>query len=185
MQCQLNGVSVNDMPKFLVKNPMVNDHTVIILSNTDDSSLLIPLMLHGITSYFPVRAVTLSEYKSDVIPKFHLTAEAQMWDPSLSSYSLQEECMLNFRGQIVSTVTSTRGQITMQVNATSSSLVTSYCVVDATENDNFGIHLDRFPLLVPAGWQLSIMTSLQSIGAFPWTVQRSQYNVLPSAVSIQ
>ncbi len=59
-------------------HPTVNYHVVIILSIIDDSSLLIPLMLQGVTSYFPVQAVTLSEYNSDVIPKFHLTAEASI-----------------------------------------------------------------------------------------------------------
>ena len=98
MQCRLNGVTVNDVPKFLLKDPTVNDHAVVIPSDIDESSLLIPLMLQGVTSYFPVRAATLSEYESDVIPKFHLTAEAPIWDPGSSTFSVQEERMLDFRG---------------------------------------------------------------------------------------
>ena len=31
MQCCLNGVTVNDVPKFLLKNPTVDDHVVIQL----------------------------------------------------------------------------------------------------------------------------------------------------------
>ncbi len=69
----------------------------------------------------------------------YLNAEAQTQDPGLSSYSLQEDSMLNFRGQIVSNVTTTRGQITMQVNAVCSSLAVSYSVVGATDDNNFGI----------------------------------------------
>ncbi len=84
----------------------------------------------------------MSEYESDVIPKFHLTAEAPVWDPGSSSYSLQEDIMLNFRGHIVSTVTMTRGQMIMQVNAVCSSPFASYCVVDATDDNNFGIYLE-------------------------------------------
>ncbi len=98
MQCHLNGVTINDMPKFLLKNPTVDDHAVIVPSNVDDSLLQISLMLQGITSHFPVQAATLSEFKSDVILKFHFTAEALIWDPSLSSFSLQEDSMLDFRG---------------------------------------------------------------------------------------
>ncbi len=37
MLSHLNSVSVNVMPKFLLKNPMVNDYTVIIPSDTNDS----------------------------------------------------------------------------------------------------------------------------------------------------
>ncbi len=48
MQCHLNGVSIDDVPKFLVKNPTVNDHVVIIPSDIDDSPLLISLTLQGI-----------------------------------------------------------------------------------------------------------------------------------------
>ncbi len=88
--------------------------------------------------------MTLSEYNSDVIPKFHLTAEAPVWDPDPSTYSLQEDSMLDFRGYIVSTVTTTRGQITMQVNAVCRSPFISYCVIDATDDDNFGIYLESF-----------------------------------------
>ncbi len=140
----MSSVSVNDMPKFLVENPIVDDHAIFFLSDTNDSSLLILFMLQGVTSYFPVRAATMSEYKNDIIQKNHLTAESLILDPSLSSYSLQEEYILDFRGQIVSTVSMTRGQITMQVNAVSSSPFASYCVVDATDDDNFGISLEFF-----------------------------------------
>ncbi len=50
--------------------------------------------------------------------------------------------MLDFRGQIISTVTTTRGQITMQVKTVCSSPFASYCVIDATDDDNFGIYLE-------------------------------------------
>ncbi len=54
MQCHLNGVSVPDVPKFVLKNPMMNYHVVIIPSDSNYSPLLISLMLQGVTSYFPV-----------------------------------------------------------------------------------------------------------------------------------
>ncbi len=53
-------MSINDVPKFLLKNPTVNDHEVIIQSDTDDSHLLIPLMLKEVTSYLPVQAKVMS-----------------------------------------------------------------------------------------------------------------------------
>ncbi len=144
MHCCLNGITVNDKPKFLLKNPMVNDHAVIVPSDIDDSPLLIPLIPQDVTSYFPVQAATLSEYNSDVIPTFHLTAEAPAWDQGLSSHSLQEDSMLNFRRQIVGTVITTRGKITMQVNTVCSSPFASYCVIDAADDNNFGIYLKSY-----------------------------------------
>ncbi len=98
MQCCLNGVTINEVPKFLLTHPTVNDHSVVVPSDMDDSPLHILLKLQCVTSYFPVRAATMSEYESDVIPKFHLPAEAPVWDPGLSSYSLHEDSMLDFRG---------------------------------------------------------------------------------------
>ncbi len=144
MQCCLNGVTVNDVPKFLLKHPIVNDLAVIIPPDMDDSPLWISLMLPGVISNFPVQATTMSEYKSDVIPKFHLPAEAPTLDPGLSSHSLQEDSMLDFRGHIVSIVTTIRGQITMQVDALCSSLLASYCVIDVTDANNFGILLESY-----------------------------------------
>ncbi len=97
MQCCFNGASFDDVPKNLSKYPTVNDHTVTILSNLDDQSFLITLILQGVTSYLPVSAATLSIYKSDMIPKFHIAAEAPMWGPGSPSYSLQEDSMLDLR----------------------------------------------------------------------------------------
>ncbi len=65
------------MSKVLVKYPMVDDHSVSILPEDRIKSLLhIPLKLQGLTSYFPARAVPLSEYKSDDVPYLHLTVKA-------------------------------------------------------------------------------------------------------------
>ncbi len=59
MQCRLNGITLNDVPKFLLKISTVNDHALIIPPITDDSLLRISFKLQGITSYFPVQAATL------------------------------------------------------------------------------------------------------------------------------
>ncbi len=101
-------------------------------------------MLQSITSYFPVQAATLSEFERDVIPKFHLPAEAPIWDPGSSSYTLQEDSMLDFGGHIVSNVTTIRGQMIMQMNAVCTSLFAPFCIIDATDDDNFGIYLDSY-----------------------------------------
>ncbi len=112
------------MTKFLLKNPTVRDHAILL--DIYDSPLWIPLMLQGITTYFPVQAATMSEYESDIILKFPLSS------------------MLDFRGQIISIVTTTRIQIMMHVNAVSSSLFESYFVVDTTDDNNFSTYFESF-----------------------------------------
>ncbi len=62
--------------------------------------LHVPLKLQGVTCYFTVRAVTLSEYKSDAVPKFYLIAEPPEWAPSLSSYTLHEDSILNLGDEL-------------------------------------------------------------------------------------
>ncbi len=52
--------------------------------------------------------------------------------------------MLDFRGLIISTVTTTMGHIMIQANAVCSSPFTSYCVVDSIDDNNFGIYLESF-----------------------------------------
>ncbi len=131
---------INDVPKFFLKNPIVNDHTVIIPSDIDDSSLLILLMLQHVTSYFPVRATTLylnrgvmssQSFSPDVGPQFVVILLAGRY-------------MLDFRGCFVSTVTMSRRQITTHVNSVPSSLIASFCVIDATDDNNFDIYLESF-----------------------------------------
>ncbi len=52
--------------------------------------------------------------------------------------------MIDFRGCIISTVTTTRGQIIMYVNVMSHSLFASIYVVNVTNHKNFGTYLESF-----------------------------------------
>ncbi len=97
--------------------------------------------------------------------------------------------MLDSRGQIVSTVTTTRGQIMMQVNSICSLSFASHCVIDATDDDNSLAptlnHLCRVPGLVLAGGQPLVMMNLQSVGVFTQMMQRPWYNALSKGVYAQ
>lgn len=81
MQCHFNIMLENNMPKFLVKNPMVNDQFVIIPSDKDIMSSKYFPWSNGTTNSFPVKAATLAEYASDLLPKLQLVAEAPEWNP--------------------------------------------------------------------------------------------------------
>ena len=51
MQLRLNEVLVDDCPKFLHPNPTDSTHTITVTNGPD--TLIIPLSLRGVTSYFP------------------------------------------------------------------------------------------------------------------------------------
>jgi hypothetical protein len=59
MQCRINDVTVNNVPKFLTRFPTDNMHA-LILQNPDDVSttLSFPLHLQGVTLYLPVHKPT-------------------------------------------------------------------------------------------------------------------------------
>ncbi len=89
--------------------------------------------------------------------------------------------MLDFRGQIVSTVTTTRGQITMQVNAVCSSPFASYCVVDATDDDNFGVSLECFVLISQTSTSSKAAVDHHKL-AKHWGIHPCMYNSKPCLV---
>ena len=54
MQCRMNGVLVNNVPKFLKDKPSNDDHAILI-HDEKHGLTRIPLSLRGIVSYFPTR----------------------------------------------------------------------------------------------------------------------------------
>ena len=55
MQCRLNHVKITEVPKFLVNDPDEFTHAIAVedLSGEQDP-LIIPLLINGVTSYFPI-----------------------------------------------------------------------------------------------------------------------------------
>ena len=53
MQCRINGVEINEVPKFLAANPTTSTHSIRIADPTDSvHPYTIPLQLEGVVSYF-------------------------------------------------------------------------------------------------------------------------------------
>ena len=66
----MNGIIINEVPKFLLPNPTPTSHAVML--NTDSTHPhIIPLSLDGVTSYlyFPV-----CKHEDDELPHYDLTA---------------------------------------------------------------------------------------------------------------
>ena len=76
MQCHLNGVQINEVPKFLAESPSKTTHAIELVDPFNASHPLI------IPSYFDVYSPSITEYENDNIPMIHLSAEEPPWDPS-------------------------------------------------------------------------------------------------------
>ena len=91
MQIRMNDIKVFDCPKFLIDKPDCYEHTISIPS-AHGEDYIIPLSLHGVTSYFPTRKPTQSEYseaeQSGSI--IELTYDSPEWDPHSDCFNEQE-----------------------------------------------------------------------------------------------
>ena len=63
MQCIVNSVIINELPNFLSDNPFEANHAIQVTDLLDDNStLIIPLHLHVIITYFSIRKPMIKEY---------------------------------------------------------------------------------------------------------------------------
>ena len=55
LQCHVNDVTVNDVPKFLTRFPTDNMHAIVVINPDGESKVCIfSLHLQGATPYLPV-----------------------------------------------------------------------------------------------------------------------------------
>ncbi len=112
-----------------------------------------------------------------------------MWDPGLSSFLLQEDSVLYFRGCVVSTFTITREKIMMHEKAVSSSPFAPYCVFDVTDDENFCTYLASFVhISLTSTSRISVVSHdslhLHSVGTSTQTVWRPQHNTIPKGAYV-
>ena len=91
MQIRMNDIKVFDCPKFLIEKPDQLKHTITI-PGAHGEDYMIPLSLHGVTSYFPTRKPTQDEYdKADYDGSIiELTYDSPEWDPHSVTFNDQE-----------------------------------------------------------------------------------------------
>ena len=95
----MNGVLIDEFPKFLVLVPSVTTHIIQLENLFDDTHpILILLKLNGVTYYFKVRTPTWEKYEDQNIFKIELTAEATPCDPSRPEYRCLEQSMFDYSG---------------------------------------------------------------------------------------
>ncbi len=124
IQCHLNAIDVNYMPKFLLKNPIVNDHLVIIPSYDNDTLLRISFSSRVILANSLCKLQLCLNMR---VTLFWIFANCWGLSPNVGSWifivSSQEDNVLKFSRSIVSTVISKSGQITIHVNDVASSIL--------------------------------------------------------------
>jgi len=117
MQCCVNEVIVNDLPKFLASDPTDQMHALTVKDPDNPLQLVIlPLTLRGVTSMLNVRPVTINEFNSLDHPRLHLTSETLTWDPSTTLYEEQETVMIDYSGNIISNAVVRGSSQTLVIN---------------------------------------------------------------------
>ena len=89
------GILVNDTPKIQLKDPTVDDHTILF----EETNFRIPLSLWGIFSYFPTRTPTNDQIES--CDDVYLLTPNGIWNPHSDAYAKNEENMLDWEGEMV------------------------------------------------------------------------------------
>ncbi len=135
MQCCVNDVTVNNLPKFLAANPTDQMHALTINDpNNPLQPVILPLTLRGVMSLLNVRTVTIDEFNSQDYPRLHLTSETLTWDSTTTLYEQQENAMMDYSGNIVHDA-AMRGQVPTLIINELQSLTTD--MANMTHDCNF------------------------------------------------
>jgi hypothetical protein len=138
MQCCINDVTVNNVPKILTPFPTDNTHALVMQNPDDDSTTLsFPLHLQGVRSYLSVRKPTANKLESGNIIRVDMTAENLDWNLNDPTYSSQEAAVTDYRGVVLPCPD--RGQ-PFVINTLSSMMTDA---ADITNDENFGMALDQ------------------------------------------
>ncbi len=138
MQCRVNDVTIDEMPKFLALGPTETMHA-LTLTDPDNplQTVTLPLWLQGVISLLNVRTPTVDQFNDQTIPRLHLTSETLTWDPSTMTFADQEAAMTDFTG-VVETRTRERDRFPAVIRAIASSHTD---LIDLTHDDHFATAL--------------------------------------------
>ena len=131
-QMRLNDVKVNDCPRFLTDKPSDETHTIVVVGDSIDDKLVIPLSIEGIVSVFPTRKPTRHEYET--CAHYELTYDAPLWDPKDTSFAQQEESMVDSSGRLRET--GDRGPYARRICGVSQSLSKANIVNEHLSTDD-------------------------------------------------
>ena len=133
MQVRMNGITVNDFPRFLANQPAEETHEIVASDEYGDR-VVIPFVLKGVSSYLPVHSLSEDEWNSHSCPRVTLTNQHLHWDPNAPAYEDQENATTDYRVKVVRSDSAVRGPL-MAINQVTAS--TCDDTVDLTADDNF------------------------------------------------
>jgi hypothetical protein len=82
MQCHVNDVIVDYLPKNLAADPTDGTHALTIPDPYDLlQTVILPLGLNGVFSFLNVRNLSADDYDSGNFTRLHLTSDTLTWDP--------------------------------------------------------------------------------------------------------
>ncbi len=158
MQCRVNDVTVDIMPKFLASDPTNHTHALTIKDPDHPAqAVILPLALQDVTSLLNVRASTLDKWNSAGFKRLHLTSESLTWDLTMTLYEEQEAAMIDYSGHVMRKMRPLRGHVNHLVINLLSSLTTDQA--DITDDNNF------YQVLASHVQISSIETSLNNLSA--------------------
>ena len=83
MQCRVNDIITNDVPKFLMKTPTPDSHSIVAQDiNNPLTPLVLPLYIHGVTSWLPLSKPSPEDWNYMKYQIIELTAEQLDWEPN-------------------------------------------------------------------------------------------------------
>jgi hypothetical protein len=93
MQCRVNDVIINNLPKFLAANSTDQTHALTINDPDNPLQLVIfPLTLRGVTLLLNVRTMTIDEFNSQDYQQLHLTSDLGSHDHPGHDGLLRKHC---------------------------------------------------------------------------------------------
>ena len=92
---------MNETSKFLLKQLTDTSHSIVVYEPDRETPTIVPLSINGVTSCFPCRKPTRSEFEDGDVLRIDFTAEAPDWDPSDRYFDEREGEMTDFRGTLV------------------------------------------------------------------------------------
>jgi hypothetical protein len=98
MQMILHDVVVNETPNFQSLEPTSLSHTISVRGDEVDDVLVIPLGLFGVVSCFPTFKPSQEEFET--CPRYELTYESPVYDPTVTFFSEQEATMKYSYGKL-------------------------------------------------------------------------------------
>ena len=133
MQCRVNDITINDVPKFLIKTPTPNSHSIVAHDiNNPLTPLVLPLYIHGVTSWIPVSKPSIEDRNNMKYQTIELTAKQFDWESSDSRFQESEEAMTPYGDQLMGKYNNDNTLIISSMNSL------TMPSADITGDSNFG-----------------------------------------------